>query len=129
MMNDTKRLVAHEIATYFDKLFYLFIFIIIADSGNIIVHRLLQSRILEWVSHSFPQGIFLTYSWSFCLSAGYSLSWGALTLCIHPPLLWKNHFFLFWSCSKKATIVLNGGSWKNRHEIDSDCSSRVQNRH
>lgn len=39
VMNDTKRLVAHEITMYFNKLFYLFTFMIIADSGNIIFSR------------------------------------------------------------------------------------------
>ena len=39
VMNDTKRLVVHEITTYFDKLLYLFTLMITADSGNIIFSR------------------------------------------------------------------------------------------
>ena len=49
MMNDTKRLVAHEI-TYFDKLFYLLTFKVIADSGNIIFSRTCMR--MHSVSHS-----------------------------------------------------------------------------
>ena len=65
------------------------------------VYRIFQSKILEGVAIPFSRGSFLTYSGSFCLSAGYSLSWGALTLCIHPPLLWKNYFYYFGLAPRK----------------------------